>query len=156
MSASTILHLISHVKHRTLCQHLLGLGRRDTTKWLNGWRLMEETTGSETQAMANNLFGDPALPYPEMGLISLLIRFTTTVPESRLLLMRVCVVVDRDPSVRKCNYCHSACILLDVIDSQIAVKAHVPLSVRTAKRTYFGWTDFLNVFRSKTLVQKAT
>ncbi|KAL8650076.1 MAG: hypothetical protein Q9210_004038 [Variospora velana] len=120
MSAFTTLHLISHVKYRTLCQSMLGLGRRDTTKWLNGWRLMEESTGFEAQAMANNLFGDPSLPYPEMGLISLLIRFTITVPESRVLLMRVCMVVDRDPRVRECNYCHSACMLLDVIDSQTA------------------------------------
>ncbi|KAL9632000.1 MAG: hypothetical protein Q9204_003979 [Flavoplaca sp. TL-2023a] len=156
MSASTTLHLISHVKHRTLCQHMLGLGRHDTTKWLNGWRLMEESTGFEAQAVANNLFGDPSLPYPEMGLISLLIRFTITVPEPRLLLMRVCMVLDRDPKVGECNYCHSACMLLDVIDSQTAVKAHVPLSACTAKRSYSSWTDFLDVFIGKIHVRKAT
>ncbi|KAL8881235.1 MAG: hypothetical protein Q9192_007843, partial [Flavoplaca navasiana] len=156
MSASTTQHLISHVKYRTLCQHILGLGRRDTTKWLNGWRLMEESRGFEAQAMADNLFGDPSLPYPDMGLISLLIRFTITVPNSRLLLMRVCIVVDRDPRVRECNYCHSACMLLDVIDSQTAVKAHVPLSVCTDKRSYSSWTDFLDVFTGRMHVRKAT
>ncbi|KAL8797100.1 MAG: hypothetical protein Q9182_007240 [Xanthomendoza sp. 2 TL-2023] len=156
MSASTTLQLISHIKHRALCQHMLGLGRRDTTKWLNGWRLTEESTGDEALAMANNLFGDPSLPYPEMGLISLLIRFTITVPEFRPLLMRVCMVVDRDPRVRECNYCHSACMLLDIMDSQTAVKAHVPLSVCTAKKPYFYWTDLSKVFGGRLHVQKAT
>ncbi|KAI4157475.1 MAG: hypothetical protein L6R39_000660 [Caloplaca ligustica] len=89
---------------------MLGLGRRDTTKWLNGWRLMEESAGSEAQAMANNVFGDPSLPYPEMGLISLLIKFSVTIPNSRPLFMRVCMAVDRDQWIeadgRICKGCH--------------------------------------------------
>lgn len=153
ISASTILHLISHVKQRNLCQHMLGLGRRDTAKWLNGRRLMTESAGLKAQAVANSLFGDPSLPYPEMGLISLLVRSTSTVPESRLLFMRVCMAVDRNPRVWECNYCH---MLLNVIDPQTAVKTHVPLSVRNAMWAYFDWTDFSEVFTITTHVQKAT
>lgn len=117
---------------------------------------MEESAGSEAQAMANNVFGDPSLPYPEMGLISLLIKFSVTIPNSRPLFMRVCMAVDRDQWVRECNCCHSACMLLDVVDSQMAVKAHVPLSVRTAKWAYSDWTNISDVFKTRTHMQKAT
>lgn len=66
------------------------------------------------------------------------------------------MVVDRDPRVREYNYCHSACMLLDVVDLQTAVKANVPLSVYTAKRTYCCWTDFSEAFRGNIHVRKAT
>lgn len=38
---------------------MLGSAGHDTTKLLNGWRLVEETTGSGVAALSD-MFGDPS------------------------------------------------------------------------------------------------
>lgn len=114
---------------------------------------MEDAAGSEVEAMANNLFGDPSLPYPDLAHVSVLVKFTVTTPKSRLLLMRVCMAADRDQMVRECNYCHSASMLLDSIESETALKIHVPLSARTAQHSYSDWANFSDVSATRTELQ---
>ena len=119
--------LIDYVKSSTLCKRLIGIGRKDSSRWLGDWRLMKEAEVSNVETAGRLTFGNPSLPYPEMEIFTLWVKFDKAAQKTRNNLLRICFCIDPDQERRDCNFCHSTCLVLDYMDPEGAVKLNVPL-----------------------------
>ena len=154
-SSEKVQRLIDHVKQSKLCQDMLGLGRRDRGKWLNGWSPVDKQEGSTMEIAARHLFKDPAIPYPEMGLVTLCVRFNVTFPRKRLTFLRVCLAKDPKQEIRCCDDCTGTCVILDFMDSEAAVKIHTTLPGSSIRKICDDWRAFSKTFAIKTRTQVA-
>ena len=119
--------LVECVKRTVLCRRLLAVGRQDSPRWLGDWRLMNESEVLNVETAGQLTFGNPSLPYPEMEIVTLWAKFKTSTAKTNSNLLRVCICVDLDQQRQDCNFCHSACLVLDYMDPEGAVKLNIPL-----------------------------
>ena len=101
---------------------------------------MNETESFNVETAGRITFGSPSLPYPEMEIFILSVKFdkSTTKPSSSV--HRTCFCVDPDPERQGCSSCHSICLVLDCMDTEGAVKPNMPLF--RPDQQDFEWTQF--------------
>lgn len=119
--------LLDCVKRTVLCRRLLAVGRQDSSRWLGDWRLMNESEVLNVETAGRLTFGNPSLPYLEMEIVTLWAKFDKSTAKTNSNLLRVCICVDLDQQRQDCNFCHSACLVLDYMDPEGAVKLNIPL-----------------------------
>ena len=88
--------LLNFVKRSAFFTDLFEPCHRDREFWVGNWRLMVDPQGVEIEAQARDLFGTPSMPYSEMNLFTMLIRFKPSSPTSRSVLLRL--IIEREPS----------------------------------------------------------
>ena len=161
--------LVEYVKPAMLCKRLIGIGRQDSSRWLGDWRLMNETEIFNVETAGRLTFGNPSLPYPEMEIFTLWVKFDKAAQKTRNNLLRICFCIDPDQERRDCNYCHSTCLVLDYMDPEGAVKLNIPLfrsdqqtsewahfqdEIRTHKRTVEStWGDVNYIYQGMTSIR---
>ena len=138
--------LVEYVKLATLCKRLIGIGKQDSSRWLGGWCLMNEIEIFNVETAGRLTFGNPSLPYPEMEIFTLWVKFDKSTAKASSSLLRMCFCIDPDQERQECNYCHSTCLVLDYMDPEGAVKLNIPL-FRSDQQT-FGWAHFQDAIRT--------
>jgi hypothetical protein len=144
---SSVPLIIGFVKHNTVFQNLLGLTRPDGAHWTNDWLQMSNSEGPLIESVANHLFGDTLLSYPEMSVLNILIKFHTTVPAKKPLLLRISIGQDPRSEILDCHHCDKTFQLIDYIGPQGAVKIHwssrdAPGPRARHPHQFRDWTDF--------------
>lgn len=161
--------LVECVKDAILCKRLIGVGRQDSSRWLGDWRLMNETEVSNVENAGRITFGNTSLPYPEMEIFTLWIKFDRSGAKMGDNLLRACLCVNPDQERQDCNFCHSTCLVLDYMDPEGAVKLNIPLfcsnqehsqwahfqdEIRTHKKTIEStWRDVNYIYQGMTPVR---
>lgn len=144
--------LVECVKSAILCKRLFGIGRHDSARWLGDWRLMNETEVFNIETAGRLTFGNPSLPYPEMEIFTLSVKFDKSTAKPSGSLLRICFCVDPDPERQDCSCCHSTCLVLDYMDPEGAVKLNVPLF--RSDQQDFDWTQFQHkICTDKTIIE---
>lgn len=132
--------LVEYVKPAMLFKGLIGDGRQYSSGWLDDWRLMNETEVFNVETASRLTFGNPSLPYPEMEILTLWVKFDEPTENHSNNLLRICFCVDPDQERQDCNYCHTICLVLDYMDPKGAVKLNIPLSRSNQQNS--EWTHF--------------
>ena len=140
--------LLDHVRLSKLCQNLFGLEGRDLARWKGGWQCMDEDTFTCVENAARLSFGDPSLPYPDMEVFKLWIKMDQTSFKQNSTFLRICIHLDPDVGKQDCKFCHIACLVIDYMDPDGAVKINVPLL--QSSRSYLDSTHFHKKYRTKT------
>ena len=155
IEVSRLQTVLQKVKQSGLCTELLDLTGKDRFNWKKNWALMTHDDGSRTEALSRDLFGDPSLPYPEMNLFTIFIRFDTAHSSMRPVLLRLVFGIDPREYIQHCSLCHNDFMILDLIDSGAAVKIHIPMN---SARDYFyqNWQDYSDRLRMKICDEEAT
>ena len=138
--------LVEYVKSAMLCKRLFGIGRQDSSRWLGDWRLMNETEIFNVETAGRLTFGNPSLPYPEMEIFTLSVKFDKFTAKTSSSLLRICFCVDLDQERQDCNGCHSTCLVLDYMDPEGVVKLNMPLF--RFDQENFEWTQFHHKIRT--------
>ena len=115
------------VKRAILRKRLIGVGKQDSSRWLGDWRPMNETEIFNVDTAGRLTFGNPSLPYPEMEICTLWVKFDISSAKTSNNLLRICVCIDPNQERQECNCCHSICLVLDYMDPDGPVKLNVPL-----------------------------
>ena len=142
--------LIEYVRSAMLCKRLIGIEKQESSRWLGDWRLMNETEVFNVETAGRITFGDPSLPYPEMEIFTVWVKFDKSTEKTSNSLLRICFCIDPDQEKRDCNYCHGTCLVLDFMDPEGVVKLNIPL-LRSDQQTS-EWPHFQN----KTKTRKKT
>ena len=142
-----IQRLTECMKRAMLCKRLIGVGKQDSSRWLGDWRLMNETEIFNVETAGRLTFGNPSLPYPEMEICTLWVKFDKSSAKTSNNLLRICVCIDPNQEQQECNSCHSICLVLDYMDPDGAVKLNVPL-FHSDQRTS-GWAHFENESKTR-------
>lgn len=144
--------LVECVKSAILCKRLFGIEGHDLARWLGDWRLMNETEVFNVETAGRLTFGDPSLPYPEMEIFTLSVKFDKSTAKSSGSLLRICFCADPDPERQDCDCCHSTCLVLDYMDPEGAVKLNVPLFHSDQQDLH--WTQFqYKMCTDKTIIE---
>ena len=146
--------LVEYVKRTVLCRRLIAVGRQDSSRWLGDWRLMDESEVFNVETAGCLTFGNPSLPYPEMEIVTLWVKFDTSTAKTNSNLLRICICVDSDQERQDCSFCHSTCLVLDYMDPQAAVKLNIPL-FRSSENTP-RWDQFQDTIRTKKKTLQST
>lgn len=144
---SSVQRIIGFVKHNVVFRNILGLTRPDNAKWVNDWVQMPSSEGPLVESVANYLFGDPLLSYPEMSILNILVKFRTTSPIVKPVLLRVSLGQDPRTDVLDCHHCAKTFHVIDYIGPQGAAKLHmssryVPQQSSSHSHQYRDWADF--------------
>jgi hypothetical protein len=144
---SNIQTIIGFVKHNNVFRNLLGLTRPDAAHWMNDWLQMSNSDGLLVESVANHLFGDTLLSYPKMSILNILIKFHTTLPTKKPVLLRISIGRDPRLDILDCPHCDKTFQLIDYIGPQGAAKLHVcPREVArppaTCAHPFRDWADF--------------
>ena len=161
--------LVECVKRAVLCRRLFAVGRQDSSRWLGDWRLMNESEVLNVETAGRLTFGDPSLPYPELKIVTLWAKFDTSTAKTSSNLLRISICVDLDQQREDCNFCHSACLVLDYMDPEGAIKVNIPLfhsnektpkwdqfqdTIRTNKKTIQStWRDVNYIYQGMSPIQ---
>ena len=147
-SSSKTKLILENVENSSLCQSLLGFDSRGMPRWLGDWRQMTSAEGSRTEELGCLCFGDPAVPYPEMEITTILVRSEETDPTMDPSLLRISLWVDPIEERRNCCYCHSKGMILDFVNSGGAVKINVPLFGANNLGPIFDWAHFNDCYQT--------
>ena len=141
-SSSKTKLLLETVENSSLCQSLLGFDSRGMPRWLGVWQQMTSEEGTRTEELGCLCFGDPAVPHPEMEIITILVRAEDTDSTIDPSLLRICLWVDSAEERRDCCYCHNNGMILDFVNAGGAVKSNVPLFGANNLGPIFDWAHF--------------
>lgn len=141
--------LLNFVKHSAFFTSLFDPCYRDRKFWIGSWRLMVDLDVSEIETLALKLFGDPSVPYPDMNLFTMLIRFDLFSPIRRPVLLRIVLGIESQVEIFNCEVCASDFMMIDSMDHQSAVKLHIPLNRTKNAPRCDDWRDFSTQFETK-------
>ena len=141
--------LLNFVKHSAFFTSLFDPCHRDRQVWIGSWRLMADPHVSEIETLALKLFGDPSVPYPDMNLFTMLIRFNLFSPIRRPVLLRIVLGIESQAEIVDCEVCASDFMVIDSIDHQSTVKIHIPLTRTKNAPRCDDWPDFSTQFETK-------
>lgn len=144
------------IKNSKLCQYLLGAEDHGSRSSRQGWQLMNSTEAADAESAGRKLFGHPAVAYPDMEILTLLIRCDDTASEAKSALLRICICVDPASERRSCQICHSICMILDFIDEEGAVKLNIPLSDTSFPKSVSDLAEGPDYFSTSTWTRNAT
>ena len=137
------------MKHSKIFIDLLDLSEHDRKAWMDTWQLMTKTHGAGIEALAQDLFGDVSLPYPEMDLFSMFIRFNTSPPVVHPILLRVVLAIEPKMEVFNCEICASDIMILDYVNQETAVKIHIPVTQAVPQRRCKNWQEFSILYQTE-------
>ena len=142
--------LLGFIKFSHLFHELFEASNLDLATWKKTWRPMTDTHALGIETLARDLFGNPLLPYPEMTLTTILVRFSLTYPTTRSILLRFVFGLEPKTEIRDCETCALDFMILDYIDGDAAVKIHIPLRSGLEIRRHDSWESFSKVFSIET------
>ena len=147
-STSTTMLFLMIVENSSLCQSLLGFDSRGMPRWLGDWQPMMSGEGPRTEELGCLYFGDPAVPYPGMEIITILARSEEIDPTMGPSLLRICLWIDPIEERRDCCYCHNKGMVLDFVNSGGAVKISVPLFGDNELGPISDWAHFNDCYQT--------
>lgn len=127
---------------------VLGLDRI-STQWNGKWRPMSLERATELKQFAKVVFGDLSLPFTEMALTSLLIRFQFAPDLDTCKLIRIVFGLDGSTEIQNCRGCQPAFMALDYMDDDGAMKIHVPLAQAGKDRRCLDEHDYGRTFETE-------
>jgi hypothetical protein len=122
---SNVQRIIGFVKTDSVFQNLLGLTRSDAEYWVNDWLQMSSAEGPLVESVANHLFGDTLLAYPKMCILNILVKFYTSSPVRKPILLRISIGQDPRPDILDCPHCFKTFQQIDYIGPHGAAKLHI-------------------------------
>lgn len=135
-------HLLGFIKHNRLLQSILGLTRQDLASWVGPWAPMDPSEVTLVETIANHLFGDTTLSYPSMDVLNIVVKFNTTSPKVKPVLLRVSVGQDPRHEVRDCHHCCQDFQVFDYIGPEGAVKLHLSSLDPNMEQPFRHGTEF--------------
>lgn len=141
--------IIRFVQHNTVFKNLLGLTRPDGAHWVNDWLQMSSSEGPLVESVANHIFGNTLLSYPETSVLNILIKFYVTSPTKRPILLRISIGQDHRSDILDCPNCSKIFQLIDYIGPQGAAKLQIssradPRNHASQPHKFRSWEDFSN------------
>jgi len=135
-------YLTQLMKQHELCRSMLLLTLQNCSSWLQLWQPMTLSEKASACSLANQLFGDLSLPYPEMGLASVGVIFHRANSIRGPVLARISLGVDPQSIRSRCVHCDDSFLVIDAIDPDVAIKITVPLPSNSNHHSYKSLQDF--------------
>ncbi|KAI9866772.1 MAG: hypothetical protein M1813_000714 [Trichoglossum hirsutum] len=134
------------------CHELLGLKVPSLHRWKQKWKLMNKDAGFDLDRLACRIFGDLAVPYPDMSVSYFYVRFNPDQVTQNSTLLRITFGVDLRSEVQECQYCQPAFMALDLISAEGTVKAHIPLAHSGTERRCKSEEEYNSIFLTTTWI----
>jgi hypothetical protein len=138
------------IKQNNLCSSLLDLNEASIHLWNQNWKSMDRESLPLLDTLARRIFGDLTIPYPNMSVSSLLVRFNPNSHPDDCKLLRITFGIDRRPEIQECRYCEPAFMTLDCIGPDSALKVHIPLLHARHEQPCLTEKDYSDCFLTNT------
>lgn len=149
VNSTSIDPLLVFMRHSKLIQSILGLSRGDIIQWMGFWDRMGDENAQLLNDAAACLFGDPALSYPHMESLTLLVYFVMDSPSRLPILLRISFGNLQSTVTTGCDDCETCPMDLDYIGPVGAFKVHA--AVR-CDRNWQSLEDLTSEYRLRSTV----